>query len=96
MAQDLQDWLTAGGFLVTVVLFALSTSAYRATRDRRLLAVTAAFLLWTLRLGLNAAASFLVPAWEGSTALELGGSVLDLVVPAVFFLALVPRDRPAD
>lgn len=92
---DYQDFLTAGAFLVTAVLTILSLTAYLSTRERRLLIITAAFTVWSVRLGITATAALFIPSWEDISWVETTNSLLDAAAPLLIFYAMVRRDRPA-
>ncbi|MHB8604109.1 MAG: hypothetical protein ACYDCK_02545 [Thermoplasmatota archaeon] len=96
MTADYQEYLQAIASIVTLVLTLLSLTAYRSTRDKRILLVTVGFLLWTLRLGLGVTTSLVLPQYEGATWAETTSTLLDTAAPIVIFLALVKREKAED
>lgn len=91
---DYQDFLTLAAFLVTAVLTIISLTAYLSTRERRLLIISAAFTVWSIRLGITAAAAVFIPTWEDVSWAETTTSILDAAAPLLIFYAMVKRDRP--
>lgn len=92
MTADYQEYLQTIGFLVTLVLTLLSLTAYRSTRETRVLVVSAAFALWTIRLGLGVYSTLVVPALEGANWIETTSTLLDTATPLLFFFAIVKKD----
>jgi asparagine N-glycosylation enzyme membrane subunit Stt3 len=75
--------------LFAVVLLALSLNAYRKTRLRRLLLVTAAFGFFALSVAVRNLEIFVFPGLDVDEVLV---TVLELVTLLLFFFALVFRD----
>jgi len=74
---------------IAVVLLALSLNAYRKTRLRRLLLVSAAFGFFALSVVVRNIEIFVLP---GIDVDEIFVTVLELLMLLFFFLALVLRE----
>lgn len=75
--------------LFAVILLALSLNAYRKTRIRRLLFVSAAFGFFALSVVVRNIEIFILPGIDVDEVLVTG---LELVTLLLFFLALVLKD----
>ncbi len=73
-----------------LVLLALSLSAYRKTRLRRLLLVSFAFGLFAVEVGIRQLDAF-VFAVGGQTE-QIVVAVMEFIILLLFFLAIVVRD----
>lgn len=93
---DYQDLLAAAAFVTTVVLTALSLTAYTGTRERRLIIITGAFAIWSIRLGITAIGALFIPAWEDASWVETTTSVLDAIAPILIFYGVVKGEAVAD
>lgn len=90
LAQQLEQFISLGIFVLGFALAALSWLAYRRERDRRMLTVTGAYLLFAvygLVVFLEVFVANLV-GYETAELLEHGGAVLILAGLLAFFLAL--------
>jgi hypothetical protein len=79
--------LAVGAF--SLVLFALSLTAYRKTRLRRLVLVAAAFAFFALSVAVRNLEIFLLPGLDVDEVLV---TALELVALLCFFVALVVRE----
>jgi ABC-type polysaccharide transport system permease subunit len=75
--------------LFAVILLALSLNAYRKTKLRRLLLVSAAFGFFALSVVIRNIEIFLLPGIDVDEVLV---TTLELVMLLLFFLALVLKD----
>jgi CHASE2 domain-containing sensor protein len=90
VAQLLEQGIGFGIFFVGTLLATLSGLAWRRERERRMLVVTAAYLLFAV-YGLVAFLEYFLVPYLGGVAVELlehGAAVLVLAGLLVFFVAL--------
>lgn len=73
-----------------LVLLALTLSAYRKTRLRRLLLVSLAFGLFAVRVAIRQIDSFVFAV--GYQTDQILGAVVEFVILLLFFLAVVMKD----
>ena len=85
--QEVLDFAIA---IFALVLLALTLSAYRRTRLRRLLVVSAAFGLFAIEVGIRQLDAFVFAVGAQTDQLVVGG--MEFVILLLFFLAVVVRD----
>ncbi|MFT4921275.1 MAG: putative membrane protein YiaA [Haloarculaceae archaeon] len=90
LAQQLEQFISLGIFIVALVLATLSAMAYRRERDRRMLVVTLAYALFSIH-GLIVFLETIIVGIVGPTTVELlehGSAILILGGLLAFFVAL--------
>lgn len=75
--------------MFSLILFALSLTAYRRTQLRRLLLVSAAFAFFALSIGVRNLEVFVLPGLDVDEVLV---TALELISLLFFFVALVMKD----
>ncbi|MFB6154869.1 MAG: hypothetical protein ABEJ22_03170 [Haloferacaceae archaeon] len=93
LAQQLEQYVSLGIFVVAATLAVLSLVAWRRERDRRMLVVTVAYTLFALR-GLVVFLEYWLVALVPAANVELvehASGILVLVGLLAFFLALARR-----
>jgi hypothetical protein len=86
---DTEEFLNGGIVLFALLLLALTLSAYRKTRLRRLLLVSAAFGLFAVEVAIRQLDVFVFAV--GFQTEQVIITVMELVVLLLFFLAIVVR-----
>ena len=87
---ETQEVLDSAIAIFALVLLALSLSAYRKTRLRRLLLVSVAFGLFAVEVGIRQLDDFVFAV--GFQTEEIIVGALEFVILLLFFLAVVVRD----
>jgi hypothetical protein len=87
----LSDLFIFGSGIFAAILFALSLNAYRNLRTKRLLIVSVAFAIFSVQAIVSKLDLFAVKL-ESST-IELVLAILTFVALALFFLAIVRREK---
>jgi hypothetical protein len=85
-----QEVLDSAIAVFALVLLALSLSAYRKTRMRRLLLVSVAFGLFAVEVGIRQLDAFVFALGFQSEQMIVGA--MEFVILLLFFLAIVVRD----
>ena len=83
------EFLDAAVGLFALILFALSLSAYRRTRLRRLLIVSAAFALFAVEVAVSQIDSVIFAI--GYQSDQIITTILELLILLLFFLAVVVK-----
>ena len=86
---ETEELLNGGIVLFALLLLALTLSAYRKTRLRRLLLVSAAFGLFAVEVAVRQLDAFVLAV--GFQTEQVIITVMELVVLLLFFLAIVVR-----
>jgi hypothetical protein len=84
-----EEFLNVGIAVFALILFALSLSAYRKTRLRRLLLVSAAFGLFAIEVVIRQLEAFVFAV--GFQTEQVIVTVMELLILLLFFLAIVAR-----
>jgi hypothetical protein len=85
--QEVLDFAIA---IFALVLLALSLSAYRKTRLRRLLLVSVAFGLFAVEVGIRQLGAFVFAM--GSQTEQIIVGAMEFIILLLFFLAVLVRD----
>jgi hypothetical protein len=88
--QEIQMVLDAAIAVFALVLFALSLSAYRRTRLRRLLLVSAAFILFAVEVGIAQLDDFVFAVGYRTDLIIV--AAMEFVILFLFFFAVVSKD----
>jgi hypothetical protein len=88
-AIDIIDIFDYGSGIFAAILFVISLIAYRNAKTKRLLFVSAAFALFSLRT-IIARLDFFIPEAQ-STTIEVALSLSGFVILTLFFIAIVKK-----
>lgn len=88
--QEVQFILDAAIAVFALVLFALSLSAYRRTRLRRLLLVSVAFVLFAVEVGIAQLDDFVFAVGYRTDLIIV--AAMEFIILALFFFAVVSKD----
>jgi hypothetical protein len=88
--HEVQGVLDVAIAVFAVVLLALSLSAYRKTRLKRLLIVSVAFLLFAVEVGIGQLDDFVFAVGYQTDLVVV--AAMEFVILLLFFLAIVVRD----
>ena len=87
---ETQEVLDSAIAIFAMVLLALTLSAYRKTKLRRLILVSAAFGLFAVEVAIRQVDDFVLGLSDQTTMILVAG--MEFVVLLLFFLAVVVRD----
>lgn len=88
--EQVEEVLDIAIAIFAFVLFAISLSAYRKTRLRRLLLVTTAFGLFAVEVGIGQLDDFVFAVGYQTDLIIV--AAMEFIILLLFFLAVVARD----